>query len=199
MKPNRFTIFLYSIAVLFIACGLLYAAEDGFNTAKRMEGKHFLIFYDPLVDLVELVQKLDIGPSESLLAEEPAKSKDSLAMALDILFNRVCSALDMNLYSFQGNLKICRDKAQLNSIHETIFNSPSKAESFYVDEYNTIYTSAESFTKVILGHEIAHMIISHYFVVQPPHKAAEILAGYVEYQLRKGQAANSNKIETTNK
>jgi hypothetical protein len=56
--------------------------------------------------------------------------------------------------------------------------------SFYVYDLNTIYVSAGSFKREVLGHEIAHAVISHYFVVQPPMKAQEVLAGYVEYQLR---------------
>ena len=93
--------------------------------------------------------------------------------------------LDMNLYSLQGNLKICNDRNHLNNVYDSIFGRKLQASSFYIDEYNTIYISADDFTKEILGHEIAHMIISHYFVVQPPQKVAEILSGYVEYRLRK--------------
>jgi hypothetical protein len=37
----------------------------------------------------------------------------------------------------------------------------------------------------VLGHEIAHAIMSHYFVVLPSEKIQEVLAGFVEYQLRK--------------
>ena len=50
---------------------------------------------------------------------------------------------------------------------------------------NTIYASAENFKIGVIGHEIAHAVISHYFVVQPSVKIQEVLAGYVEYQLRK--------------
>jgi len=38
---------------------------------------------------------------------------------------------------------------------------------------------------LFLGHEIGHAVISNYFVVQPPIRIQEVLAGYVEYQLRK--------------
>ena len=37
----------------------------------------------------------------------------------------------------------------------------------------------------VLGHEIGHAVISHYFVVLPSVKVQEVLAVYVEYQLRK--------------
>ena len=52
-------------------------------------------------------------------------------------------------------------------------------------DINTIYITAENFKKAVLGHEVAHAVISHYFVVQPSMKVQEVLAGYIEYQLRK--------------
>ena len=105
---------------------------------------------------------------------------------VDTLFLRICDLLDMHLYSYRGNIKICRDYNQLSQIYRNLFNADLKGtRSFYTYDLNTIYISPESFQLGILGHEIAHAIISHYFVVQPPVKVAEVLAGYVEYQLRK--------------
>jgi hypothetical protein len=91
----------------------------------------------------------------------------------------------MQLYSLQGKIKICKDFAQLSTIYCNFFNKELGATSFYVSDLNTIYTSAENFKREIIGHEIVHAIISHYFVVLPSVKIQEVLAGYVEYQLRK--------------
>ncbi len=46
---------------------------------------------------------------------------------------------------------------------------------------------AYSFTiiLILLGHEMGHVIISHYFVVPPSYRIQEVLTGYVEFQLRK--------------
>jgi hypothetical protein len=48
-----------------------------------------------------------------------------------------------------------------------------------------VYISYPEMTIGMLGHKIAHAIISHYFVVPPPAKIQEVLAGYVEYSIRK--------------
>ncbi len=176
--------------ILIIACfcltfSLVYAFDDGFGAAKKLESQHFIVYYSPQLDPFSLLEKLNISAADLILSEGPSSQGSGLAVALDTLYSIVMQALDMNLYSFQGNLKICSDQAHLNRVYESIFSRKLKTSSFYINEYNTIYISADNFTKEILGHETAHMIISHYFVVQPPQKAAEILAGYVEYQLRK--------------
>jgi hypothetical protein len=176
--------------VLIIGCFLLaipsaYAVDDDFGSARKIESQHFVIFYTPGLDQLSLLEKLDIGPAEIAFSEGSSQEGGGLAVALDTLYNIVMKNLDMYLYSLKGNIKVCQDRDQLNKVYASIFGSELQSSSFYIFDYNTIYISADDFTKEVLGHEIAHMIISNYFVVQPPPKVAEILSGYVEYQLRK--------------
>jgi len=167
---------------------LSYAVDDGFASAGKIEGEHFTIFYAPGVSIAELNQQLDINISDKILSGVPKEKAFSaeaeLALGLDSLFNRTCDILDMRLYSFHGTIKVCRDYAQLNMIYRDFFNKSLGTRSFYVYSLNTIYTSADNFKLGIIGHEIAHSIISHYFPVLPSTKVQEVLAMYVEYQLK---------------
>jgi len=184
---------LLLVAMLFLSLGKglgsALALDDGFGPAKEIEGKYFTIYYAPQLEASGLAQRLSISASDKVLSggslEVKNPSASELADMVDILFNRVCNILDMDVYSFKGNIKICRDKDQLKGIYSNLFEKELTRLSFYVYELNTVYISAESFTREILGHEIAHAVISHYFVVLPSVKVQEILASYVEYQLRK--------------
>ena len=185
---------IFNIAVIiliFMAVGNAYGYEDGFGQAKKLQTKQFTVYYAPQLDTSVLAQGLKISFSDKILAGADPKLSSSgdqpeLSEALDILFLSVCNILDMNLYSFQGTIKICLDTNQLNNIYTNLFNSSLGGRfSFYASELNTIYISQEHFQREVLGHEIAHAIMSRYLVVQPPVKASEVLAGYVEYQLRK--------------
>jgi len=105
---------------------------------------------------------------------------------IDTLFSQVCDILDMQLYNFHGTIKIYRDFKQVNAIYKNLFNRElPKSHSFYAYNLNTVYISAEHFSREVLGHEIGHAVISHYFVVLPSVKIQEVLATFVEYQLRK--------------
>jgi len=186
--PLKYFLKIYLVSACFVFfASSAFAFDDGFGAAKKIETKHFVVSYDPQLSPDTLLQQLDIGSGEALLVNEPVVRGDDFSVALDSFYNRISATLDMNLYSLQCNLKICRDDNHLKSLARAIFNREVNAPSFYVNELNTVYISAEHFTKAILGHEIAHVIISHYFVVQPPAKVAEILSGYVEYELRKSQ------------
>jgi hypothetical protein len=191
MLKKAFCRLIITCVVLSLFCGsTCYAVDDRFGSARRIEGKHFTVYYSPEVELSALIQQLNVGPSEELLAGASTQKEFSmeaeLADMLDTLFSQVCNALDMQLYSFKGEIKICRDPVHLNYIYHQIFNNEPAVttRSFYSYINNTIYTSADNFIIGIIGHEMAHAVISHYFVVLPSVKIQEVLSAYVEYQLR---------------
>lgn len=186
---------LLSCLFLFIISGVLRAVEveDGFGPAKKVEGKYFSIYYSQQIDISKLSQQLNITAADKILAGKSIggdiTSEPDIARMIDILYSLVGDMMDMHIYNFKGSIKICQDQAQLNNIYKNLFDKDllSYMVSFYVNDTSTIYISGESFRREILGHEIAHAIINHYFVVSPPVKIQEILAKYIEYQLRKAQ------------
>lgn len=186
--PRLNNIIAAGLFLFFTAAGS-YAAEDGFLGAGKIEGRHFTIYYASRADIAGLAKELSISISDKMLAgagsDRNSSSEEDLAEALDILYIRVCDILDMNLYSFKTNIKISRSPQELNGIYAVFFKkAPKETRSFYSYALNTIYTCPENFNREIIGHEIAHAVISNYFVVLPSEKVQEVLAGYVTYQLR---------------
>jgi len=182
-------------AVLFFA-RLGFAAtgfasgEDGFAAAGEIPGKHFTVLYESGVDIASVAEQLNIGSTDALLAGQAPVAglsrQQEFSRMLDTLFIRVCTILDMPLYSFQGTLKLCRDDERLKGVYAELFGrNLAPTRPFYAYALNTIYVSAQNCKSGLLGHEIAHAVMSRYFVVLPSVKIQEVLSGYVEYQLRK--------------
>lgn len=194
MSKIRIFFFVVLSVILFFPASYvpLYAIDDGFEKSQKISGNHFLIYYPPEIEISDLLQKLNIRPFDKLLVDKAIKEgfslEEELSDMLDTLFMQVCDILDMHIYSFQANVKICTSRSQLNKIYSNLFQKELNSGSFYVSDSNTIYISAEDFRREVLGHEVAHALMSHYFVVQPSIKVQEVLAGYVEYQLRKGES-----------
>lgn len=183
---------IFIINALFLSLfGTVFAIDDGFGAAKKIEGKYFTIYYSPQVNVSGLPQQLNVSPSDKILVGGSANTMN-LADMLDTLYILVGDALDMHIYSFKGNIKICPSHQQLDSIYNNLFGKSltSSAYSFYVYDLNTIYASAENFKIGVVGHEMAHAIICRYFVVPPPIKVQEVLAMYVEYQLKRAGQGN---------
>lgn len=189
MRKSRWHSIVAFLVFFAINISPAYSYEDAFGPAKKIEGRYFTVYYAPQLDTAVLYQKLQISPTDQMLTgriiDKLISSDAKLADAIDTIFLRVSDILDMHLYSYHGTIKICANQQHLNTVYNTLFRGALDNHSFYSYDINTIYITAENFSRGVAGHEIAHAIIAHHFVVQPPVKVAEILAGYVEFQLRK--------------
>jgi hypothetical protein len=156
------------------------------------QGKYFSVYAEGNIDAYAVLSKLkfdylvyqdtfDSGATENLT--------DILAKTVDGLFQEVSDILDIHVYSLKGAVKVLADQKALASLLKRDFNFDFDERSIYYHEKSTIYISLADLNIGILGHEMAHAIISNFFVVPPPVKVQEILCGYVEYSLRKIQAA----------
>lgn len=108
-----------------------------------------------------------------------------LAQILDVIYAEVSDILDIHIYSYRGEIRLVPNREEIARIFRRYTGSSIKERAFYSYELNAIYVSAEDFTLGVLGHEIAHAIISHYFVVPPSMNVQEILCGYVDFTLRR--------------
>jgi len=191
MRPTGTNI-LIAISILaasFVLCQPASAESynDGFNAAETLEGRYFTISVENGVDMQGLAMKVAVSPSITAIIKESVASYDSdkVADQLDLLFLAVSEIMDIRMRSFKCKVKVCKDASSLSAIALKLFDKETTAGGFYVVSLDTIYVDANSITTNVLGHELSHAVQSHYFVVPPPMKIQEVLAGYVEFQLRK--------------
>ena len=165
--------------------------NDGFNGTSKMEGEHLTIEYFNDVDPSFLNEIFRISPMDEQLTNlkiDKTSIQKEILSKLEIVFNRASDLMDMHIYSFKGSIKVFANHQQLQDFFNTLFKNsslPCTGYAFYSEKYNSIYISADHFKREILGHELGHAIMSRYFVVQPSVKIQEVLAGYIEYQLKK--------------
>jgi len=187
-RPQILKSFLFAV-VLTAAASAAWAAagpSDGFSPARKIESKYFSIQLAAGVDELNLVSSLDLGPDSKVLAGQSLSSPNNLGNLLDALFMWACGVLDMQLYSYRGTIKVSRDENALADIYQRLYGTERRSEKgFYIYELNTLYVTEQDFKKEILGHEMGHAIISNFFVVPAPEKVQEVLAGYIEYEMRK--------------
>jgi hypothetical protein len=151
-------------------------------------GEFFSVYAPEGTDPYKILAKIDydyLVHADSLRSREPRGTADMLASALDGLYREVSDILDIHIYSFRGTVVFVLDQPSLTGFLKKQFNLDFDERSIYYHEKNTIYVSIQDMTLGMVGHEMAHAIISHYFVVPPPPKLQEVLSGYVEYTLRK--------------
>lgn len=171
--------------ILIFANDKVKAQEVKFPLLVR--SKHFSVYAKKDFDVNDFLYKLNFNylknSRDFLEREDDAKSV--LGQTLDSLFLEISDVLDIHIYDLNSNLNIYLNSEEVQNVFRSFFKSDFDQVSFYVPENNSIYISEKDLSLGVLGHEIAHAIVSHYFVVSPPAKVAEVLCGYVEYSLRK--------------
>lgn len=180
-------IFLSIIILIYIfLCQVdVFAKEKYYPLLAR--GEYFSIYAYSGMDTQHLLQKINFDyffQVEGLTIEEDSP-RDIVAKTFDTIYLEVSDTLGISVYSFEGRIKIFPDQAALAREFRVLFKKKFLERAFYYHETRTLYLSYEDLTAGVLIHEIAHMIMSNYFIVPPSPKLQEILSGYAEYHFRK--------------
>ncbi len=168
-------------------CAIAAAACAGEPGQQVAESTYFTVYADRATDAYTVLSKLnfDYLAHGNPAAQGDAGVQQELGRCLDGLYAEVSDILDIHIYSYHGKIMILADQPALQSLAREKFGVDFRERSVYWHEQNTIFISLEDLNAGMLAHEMAHAIISHYFIVPPPVTIQEVLSGYVEYQLRK--------------
>jgi len=169
-------------------CSLFTVEAKTFKEPLTVTSKYFSVYTDTAVDINRLLPRLNFDyflHPETILGRGSKKNSTVIGQTLDALYLEVSDIMDIHMYNYHLNLVIVPDRSGVNNKFRELFGRDFGERSFYLHPENTVYISAQDLTVGMLGHEISHAIQSHYFVVPPPAKIQEVLAGYVEYSLRK--------------
>ncbi len=187
MRLFRYLIIVLIVCVLAIASPQRCLAQE--ETRMIASGQYFDVYGYAGIDIPSLLAALDYQsfyPGSSLTGERGDFSA-ILAKTLDVIYLETSDILDIHIYSYHGAIQFLPDVSAVDSIFYKYAGRSMHERSFYFHEKNTIYISVRDLELGVLGHEIAHAIISHYFVVPPPVKVQEVLCGYVDFNLRKSR------------
>ena len=183
-----------SVVFLFTAFVFIFSVEsavarvdDGFMKSKKIKTQYFTIFLERNIDVDLLALNLSVPHSLQAIISEPLffDNPYSLEAQFDMLFLVVSELMDLSLPDFHVDVKICTDSYRMENITKKLFGKRRNVPGFYLEHNNTIYVNASDISIHIFGHELSHALQCNYFVVKPPEKLQEVLAGYVEYQFRK--------------
>ena len=109
----------------------------------------------------------------------------------DLIFTKVCNLYGISALSFSGSINVLNNRKELTQKYQEIIKvklpSGSYAKSFYLMDKKTIYTSLEDYNENVIIHEVAHAVISAYFIISPTVQINEILSKYADYTLSKNK------------
>jgi hypothetical protein len=157
-------------------------------SAETIETKYFTVSLCEGCSLSSFAEKINATGLFRLdaLSANGSDIRSVIKEGIDALFLEVCDALDFTLKSYRGSLVVYPDIVEVSKVaYGDSQIITANLPSLYIPSHNTIYISFKDMNAGMLAHEMAHAVICSYFVVAPPTKVQEILAGYVEYSVRK--------------
>jgi len=179
------------LIIAFACAAALPAVAQETGSSPVCEGQYFVCYADQGLDAYQILSKLDfnsVSLGDAVKKNNGTDIASVLSKTLDGLYQEVSDILDIHIYSFKGTIQFVADQPTLARLMKKRFNLDFAERSIYYHEKNVIFVSVKDMTVGILGHEMGHAIISHFFIVPPPPKIQEVLCGYVEYSLRKNHS-----------
>ncbi len=153
----------------------------------ELKTQYATIIYEKEEQLQQFNKRVSLG---SLSYLNPKRNKNSITVVdkvknkLDVIVERVKTILDM----FPGDLKfrimLLPSDANIQKIYRYKYQKSVDYIAFYSPEEKTIFISVNDIKLEVLAHELAHVILDHYFAVSPPVKIHEVLAQFVENHLK---------------
>ncbi|MBN2143848.1 MAG: hypothetical protein JW774_04405 [Candidatus Aureabacteria bacterium] len=116
-----------------------------------------------------------------MLSPDLNKSQRDLVWKFYVIYARDQDILNMHQVKQQNlNIHIYHDLKKLKKE----FKEAKSVPAFYYHRKRTLYLDAKRCDEYILAHELAHVIICHYFMIEPPANMQEILAIYCDSHLK---------------
>ena len=161
--------------------------DDGFEFSRHVKSRYFTIYLKDGVDTDRLAMRIAVpaGLQTVIRSSTQSYAGSRFEDQVDLLYLAVSELLETKLKQFQSSMKVGENAEGLTAVSESLFGRPIKSGGFYVVALDCLYVDSENISLYVLGHEMAHAVMTKYFVVPPPERIQEVMAGYVEYELRK--------------
>ncbi|MFA6142165.1 MAG: hypothetical protein WC738_02590 [Candidatus Omnitrophota bacterium] len=181
---------LFFIAAVFVLSANANAEENAVKSPEELwftiKSAYMKIYCENTVDLKTIGYKISNRGLFVNRVYDPnpvGAPAEKIAYMLDRLLKRTKDILGMWPENFNLEIKIFKDRDQLNGEYSRIFGTKPDYKAFYIYKYNTIYTSEEDISGSIVAHEMGHAVVDHYFSAIPPAQVREVLAQYVDLHL----------------
>lgn len=187
------------ISFTFILLAIFVCSVPTTGAAENSQGiksRYFNIHIKSDIDLHQFANQtglLSFAGSTNPQAVA-GESVEYIGPGMDRMLDQAAEVLGLNMQNFECRIEVFATDADLKRTLDGIFGIKEGEQAvyfhreypaFYLHENNTIYLSMQTATVGVIGHEMTHALISKYFVVPPTERIQEILAGYVEYSLKK--------------
>lgn len=152
------------------------------ESSKTYQTRYAAISYAEEKDLPTFTR--NIGSGLSFWRENPEQNPLLVKTQVDKIVESICSLLDMFPPNLRFGITLYRTQAEVTTAYRAQGMLGAAPIAFYSHRTRNIAVAIDTITDNIIAHEIAHAVISAYFVIPPPARMQEILAQYMDKHFR---------------
>lgn len=190
------TILIFVVSVILFITSLKPAVSQSIDTDfpewKKINTRHTIIYYQCVENLETFNKKVTFNGQT-----KKADLAHTISNKIDAIFEKSQQLLGMHGFVPKIQIKVYKDKQQLNDAYFKIYQKKSDTRAWYTHEELTIFIQLDDLHNGMLAHEFAHAIIDHFMIIPPPGETAEILARYVDKHLVNAPLPGSRKAGST--
>jgi len=105
---------------------------------------------------------------------------DEVKNKVDSILEKVEAVLEMFPKGLRFTMVLLPDDDDVQEVFQQKYGNKVDYIAFYVPPEKTMYVAASKVRLRVLAHELAHVVVDHYFEVPPPVKIHELLAQFAE-------------------
>ncbi len=150
-----------------------------------MRTRLFRVEYQEKELLLQFNSRVVLGLSNSLgRLRRQLSIEDEISNKLDLIYGRVQEILDMHLPRNDVSIILLSNEQEVQQVYRSQYITQTGYIDFSSSAKNSIYIAIDKVNIRILAHELAHVVIHHFFQKRPPERVHELLAQYVERQFK---------------
>ena len=150
-------------------------------SALELRTRYATVVYPDERLLRKFNKKLYMGKLRYHLADrKPQTVADEVAAKLDLIVEKVETALSMFPAKVAFTIELHPGRKGVAEAYRRIYKRDVNFIAFYSPSRNTVFFAVDKAKLRVAAHEIAHVVIEHYFAVSPPQKIHEVLAQFAE-------------------
>lgn len=129
--------------------------------------------------------RVRLGLSNSLgRLRKQISLEDEVSNKVDLVYGRVQEILDMQIPRNDLMIILLPSVADVQQAYQAEYSRQVSYVAYYSPEENSVYLAVEKANIRVLAHELAHVVIHHFFHKRPPERVHELLAQHVERQFK---------------
>ena len=187
---KKWVFFFFIILITPLTCSAKDREQRGLESQINFKQGIFNFIVDPEVNTDKLAGKislrkisLNLNLNKDSLPSNLSETQKNLFWKFYIVYLRVQNLLNMRPGKQNDlNIRIYHDSKTIRA--DLKMSLHSDAPAYYSHRKKTLFICAKKIDEFILAHEMAHVIICNYFMIEPPAQAQEILAIYCDSHLK---------------